>query len=166
MSGELKPCAFCGGEASYGEVKYSRPLCDANWADGSDIIEAFYINCVRCAGGTRNSIAGGHQTKELAAAAWNTRVADPQVAALTAQVERLRAVLESAQKHIQAMQHQCCQYVEPSGYTAFDRKRIAFKSDREAKDSLFIDDMIYLLDGPEQRAVQSAITAALARSHE
>ena len=55
---------------------------------------------------------------------------------------------------VRAMQGQCRQYLEPSGYTSFDRKRIAFAHDREAKDSLFISDMIYLLDGPEQRAAQ------------
>ena len=56
---------------------------------------------------------------------------------------------------MKAMQGQCRQYLEPTGYTSFDRKRIAFEKDREAQDSLFINDMIYLLDGPEQREAEA-----------
>jgi len=63
--------------------------------------------------------------------------------------------------HFYAMQSQMRQYVQPGGYTAFDRKRIAFENDREAQDSLFISDMIYLMDGPEQRKVEAAVAAAL-----
>ena len=77
--------------------------------------------------------------------------------------ELIEAV-EKLLKLIEAMQSQCRQYVEPSGYTSFDRKRIAFERDQEAKDSLFTNDMIYLLDGPEQREAESFARAALLKA--
>lgn len=70
---ELLPCPFCGGESHIGTVRYSSPLEDIWWEDGSKIVEAFYGHCARCAAGHRNSFSGGHQTHEKAIAAWNTR---------------------------------------------------------------------------------------------
>lgn len=75
--------------------------------------------------------------------------------------DALVKALEGLLAHVEAMQSQCRQYVEPTGYTAFDRKRIVFERDQEAKDSLFTNDMIYLLDGPEQREAQEAARTAL-----
>lgn len=68
----LLPCPFCGGEASAeGTVRYSK-CPDVWWADGSEVLEAFYVHCVRC-GAKRTGIAGGQQTKAEAIEAWNTR---------------------------------------------------------------------------------------------
>ena len=64
--------------------------------------------------------------------------------------------------HFQKMQHQCVRYLEPNGYVPFDGKSVPVH-DREAQDSLFINDMIYLLDGPEQRAAEAAHAAAIAK---
>ena len=70
----LKPCPFCGGEASdAGHTKYSRPLDDAKWLDGSPVREAFFVNCIPCGASSRNSLFGGYQTKAEAIAAWNRR---------------------------------------------------------------------------------------------
>jgi hypothetical protein len=75
----------------------------------------------------------------------------------------LLAAFNACRAHIALMTNQMQQFVEPSGYTAFDRKRIAFEHDREAKESLFMGDMIYLLDGPEQRELSAKCDAALAK---
>lgn len=72
----LKPCPFCGGGASdAGHIKYSRPLDDTSWEDGSAVLEAFYVNCMKCGAVSRAGLVGGYQTKAQAIAAWNTRVA-------------------------------------------------------------------------------------------
>lgn len=79
---ELKPCPFCGGDASdAGHIKYSRPLCDTWWSDGTSITEAYYVNCKQC-GQVRApfNLVGGYQTKDEAIAAWNRR-ATPEPAA-------------------------------------------------------------------------------------
>lgn len=83
MTAELKPCPFCGGEASaHGYVRYGKPLTDVFWKGGLPITEAFFCNCIAC--GVTN-IAGqvGHQTREQSITAWNTR-ADLSQAAIAA----------------------------------------------------------------------------------
>jgi len=70
----LLPCPFCGGEASdAGHARYSRPLDDAWWADGSPITEAFFVNCMKCGAVSRSGVSNGYQTKAEAIAAWNRR---------------------------------------------------------------------------------------------
>src|SRR5687767_12943231 len=73
--GDLRPCPFCGGEANgEGHVRYSRPLDGTWWEDGSEITEAFYVNCTKC--GINNGctgLVGGYRTKAEAIARWNTR---------------------------------------------------------------------------------------------
>lgn len=71
----LLPCPFCGGEANGdGYASYSRPLPDTQWADGSEITEAFFVNCVKCGiDNGRPGLVGGYQTKAEAIEAWNTR---------------------------------------------------------------------------------------------
>lgn len=71
---ELKPCPFCGNAAYPGNVRYSNPLADATWADGSEIIEAHYVNCGTCQAANRTSIAGGHRTVAEAEGSWNRRI--------------------------------------------------------------------------------------------
>lgn len=78
MGNELKPCPFCGGKASdTGHIRYSKPLDDTNWADGSPVTEAFFVNCTRCGVSAAGHITGGHQTKAAAVAAWNRRAPTP-----------------------------------------------------------------------------------------
>ncbi len=76
MEEELKPCPFCGGEASAsGSVRYSKGH-EAWWADGSEVREAFFVSCTKC-GGRRTGIVGGQQTREASIEAWNTRSLPP-----------------------------------------------------------------------------------------
>jgi Lar family restriction alleviation protein len=71
MSAELLPCPFCGGEPSAnGSIRYHRSH-EAWFADGTQILEAFYVNCISC--GISNRGLLGHQTREKAIAAWNRR---------------------------------------------------------------------------------------------
>lgn len=82
----LKPCPFCGGEGAFGEVKYCTSH-EAWWPDGSQVLHAHFVSCVKC-GGNRRSIVGGHQTKAEAVAAWNARFP-----ALEAERDALREAL-------------------------------------------------------------------------
>ena len=84
MSEELKACPFCGGEANGdGHTRYSRPLLDTRWEDGSEITEAFFVNCIKCAiSNDRPGLVGGYQTRAEAIAAWNRRTPDPRIAEL------------------------------------------------------------------------------------
>ncbi|MGV7119536.1 Lar family restriction alleviation protein [Sphingopyxis sp. 550A] len=70
----LEPCPFCGaGDANpNGICSYSKGH-EAWWADGTEIRESFFVNCVKC--GISNRGMFGHQTRELAITAWNTRTA-------------------------------------------------------------------------------------------
>jgi hypothetical protein len=68
---KLLPCPFCGGEASAGgHVRYS-PTNEATWTDGTNVDEAFFVNCIKC--GVTNMGIIGHRTPEDAAIQWNTR---------------------------------------------------------------------------------------------
>lgn len=87
---ELLPCPFCGGQASdRGEVTYHGSH-EAWWPDGSQIVHAYYCNCIRCGITSKGMI--GQQTKELAREKWNQRAGmlDPsaEIAALRAELER------------------------------------------------------------------------------
>lgn len=71
----LKPCPFCGGEASY------TPTC--------------HIDVVQCrvCGAQGMAAMGQH---EAAIAAWNRRAGDDEVEKLRVRVERLEALLRQA----------------------------------------------------------------------
>ena len=98
---ELKPCPFCGGEASDGGyVKYGKPLKDIFWEGGLPITEAFFCNCISC--GVRNiQGAVGHQSRAEAIAAWNTRsdLATPAPITLAdaLALPEIKALVEAAQ---------------------------------------------------------------------
>jgi len=70
----LKPCPFCGGEASSkGIVRHAiSKEPNAWWEDGSPVEDAFFCNCIVC-GANNQNIIGGFQTEEKAIEAWNTR---------------------------------------------------------------------------------------------
>lgn len=70
----LKPCPWCGGEASAdGYTKYSKPLADTWWEGGAPITEAFFVNCMKCGAVSRSGLVSGYQTKAEAIERWNTR---------------------------------------------------------------------------------------------
>lgn len=71
---ELLPCPFCGGESHVGTIRYSKPLEDAAWHDGSEITECFFVNCASC-GVSNQGLIAGYRTTEEAIAAWNRRAA-------------------------------------------------------------------------------------------
>lgn len=77
--GELKACAHCGGTAHIGTVRYSKPLVDVHWEDGSEIREAFFAHCASCSIGQRNSLVSGYRTEAEAAAKWNHRTVDTEL---------------------------------------------------------------------------------------
>lgn len=97
MSDELKPCPFCGGEASpHGYQHFGKPLTETFWKGDRPITKAYFCNCPSC--GVSNICSGiGYETREEAIAAWNRRAtptalaASPEVAALIA-AERARIV--------------------------------------------------------------------------
>lgn len=91
MSDDLKPCPFCGGEASGdGFQKLRTPHKETRWDDGSEITEAYFCNCIKC--GASNIVCSiRYRTKAEAIAAWNRRAAQPEMSAL---VEALRKISE------------------------------------------------------------------------
>ena len=87
----LKPCPWCGGEASAdGHIRYSKPLSDTWWEGGVPITEAFYVNCIKCGAVSRSGLVSGYQTKVEAIERWNTR---HQSDGCTGAVEALRKAL-------------------------------------------------------------------------
>ena len=98
MSGpELKPCPFCGGEASASGILLYTKTHQAWWPDGSQILKAHYVNCMRCSADNKQMF--GHQTQADAIAAWNTRTDLTPPAAIAAQAlaraEAAEAALEA-----------------------------------------------------------------------
>lgn len=61
--------------------------------------------------------------------------------------------------HIEAMQGAMTSYIAPGPYQEFSGSASAAEGDQEAQDALFIGDMIYMLDGPEQREAQAEAEA-------
>ena len=72
MPEQLRPCPFCGGEASADAVRRWSSNHEAHWADGSEILEAFYVNCIHCS--ANNGGIFGFQTREQGIEHWNRRV--------------------------------------------------------------------------------------------
>lgn len=70
---KLESCPFCGGEASAtGVVRYHESH-EAWFADGTRVTTAYFCNCTKC--GINNMGLIGHQTRQAAITAWNTRPA-------------------------------------------------------------------------------------------
>ena len=93
MKKQLKPCPFCGGEASPNGVVRRSSSEDLRWADGSECFEAFHCNCMVCGVGN-GGIAGGYQTKDEAIMRWNTR-ADPTRQTLVKALKWIRVRIAS-----------------------------------------------------------------------
>lgn len=70
-AGELKPCPFCGGAASIGEIRCTSSP-NAHWSDGTECLHSFFGSCVACGSNTL-SLGIGQQTRDKAIAAWNRR---------------------------------------------------------------------------------------------
>ena len=81
---ELKPCPFCGGtEIHIGPM--DQPSAWGCWVVGCNNYDCpLDVDSVKVEFGT----------PENAAAAWNTRATDANLAALQAEIERLRALLD------------------------------------------------------------------------
>lgn len=69
---DLLPCPFCGGEASAEGVTTYNKHHQAWWEDGTQVLRAYFVNCIKC-GVTNQGLLGGRQTRVEAIAAWNTR---------------------------------------------------------------------------------------------
>ena len=91
---ELLPCPFCGGEATAsGHITYAKAH-EAWFRDGSQVLEAYYVNCLTC--GADNKALLGHQTRKQSIAAWNTRAPVPASYPVVEEgiIERARAYAE------------------------------------------------------------------------
>jgi hypothetical protein len=62
------------------------------------------------------------------------------------------------EQHFQRMQDMAARYILPQDQPYVDREgntsKVASGSDQSVRDRLFANDMLYMLDGPEQRAAQ------------
>lgn len=96
MSEELKPCPFCGGEASPNGVIRRSSSPDCRWSDGTECLEAFYCNCMKCGVKNGGALSGGYQTRENALTAWNARAESPLAASHARLVEALGLLLADA----------------------------------------------------------------------
>lgn len=76
---------------------------------------------------------------------------------MEAEIAALREAVNGLNKHIETMQDRARSYLEPGVYV--DRAGGELTDSYQADG--FIDDMIYLLDGPEQREAQSRARNAL-----
>ena len=67
---KLSPCPFCGGSASFGNVRYDpRTVREQEWKQDT----FYYGSCEHCGSNNRGLV--GFDTRELAALHWNRRVA-------------------------------------------------------------------------------------------
>jgi hypothetical protein len=74
----LRPCPFCGERASSeGVIRYSSNP-NTHWKDGTEVLEAFYCNCMSCGAKMGGACTGGYQTRAEAIQKWNTRVVPPE----------------------------------------------------------------------------------------
>lgn len=84
----LLPCPFCYGEASFNIVRYGeKAVAEQGWYQD----EFHGVNCIIC--GVNNIGIRGHDTKDEAAEAWNTRASQP--ASSQARIRELESALEA-----------------------------------------------------------------------
>lgn len=122
---KLEPCPFCGGEASSsGEVKYCETH-QAWWPHGTQILEAYFCNCLHC--GASNKGMCGHRTREKAIAHWNTRPADPR----DTLIEQLAGALENAANVTTDTRHEVAAVASAAlaAYCAFKEGKASAVSD-------------------------------------
>jgi len=145
--GDLLPCPFCGGtdDVVQGVVR-------------ADHVFQF-VECTKC-----GIELVGH-TEAEAIAAWNTRT--------HAAAQNVPVLLEA---HFKRMQEACANYLEPTTYIARHPVGELCKWNTEfpepdkhqsidgalattrRRDQAFISGMIYMMDGPEQRAAIAQAT--------
>lgn len=74
---ELKPCPFCGGEATIEDNAGEYPMFDeyGEFADSAfNEADSFWVECDRC-----HTICGISLSEAEAVSAWNRRVTDGQM---------------------------------------------------------------------------------------
>lgn len=86
--------------------------------------------------------------------AWAYFAACRALNAAKAKVEEARGVIEGLNAHVERMQQIVVGYLVPEPYMATNGMMASAKDDQTMRDKLFISDMIYMLDGPEQREAQ------------
>jgi hypothetical protein len=70
--------------------------------------------------------------------------------------------MNKLQAHFKKMQSAAARYLAPSTYVDRDGKSASFEDDpKPDRDELFVNDMIYMLDGPEQRAAEAEVDQEL-----
>lgn len=84
MKEPLKPCPFCGGEASFGKTTYGAQTVREQKLKQDTF---HFVNCIVCGG--NNQLFSGYETQERAAEWWNRRT-EPGP---SAEIESLRADL-------------------------------------------------------------------------
>lgn len=65
----LLPCPFCGGEAAFGTVRYSRPQ---KLNDGPPQSVFHQVNCISCGGAIGGALGLSSQLRAMIA--WNRRL--------------------------------------------------------------------------------------------
>ncbi len=85
---QLKPCPFCGGEASIGTVKYSP--CDITKLNNRE--KGYFVNCQICS--ARNEVGISYATEEEAIKHWNTRNSHDALLAACEEGEQRLAFLQ------------------------------------------------------------------------
>jgi len=82
---DIKPCPFCGGEASVGKITYGASCVEENkWKQAT----FYFVNCTVC-GSDSKGLIGSHSETE-AINKWNTRTDIPFLLSL---VERMGGCL-------------------------------------------------------------------------
>lgn len=90
VTATLLPCPFCGGDANPNGTCHYGDGHEAWWPDGTQIRKSFFVNCTKCRISNKGLL--GHQTRQSAIAAWNTRELESTQAD---EIKQLRAVLQS-----------------------------------------------------------------------
>lgn len=82
------------------------------------------------------------------------------IESLASSNEARRVALGRLNAHVETMQGMCSRYLEPAVYDALNGMFATERDVAGIRDKLFIADMIYMLDGPEQCEAQGAARKA------